>query len=172
MAKLSIYKYGRLDAGWRYCKAAFHPNGKIKPNIVILKGQEQKHAEGSYFLNFSNQWLPVGPDALEAQRKRAVRLAQMDYERLSGNVVAPTQASNMIQFAGERKIIQAEVDAYLVNLELAKRSLPGGFFPSFLTITARKKPKRGPWAARPFPTRRGGGEKRERKKEGGLFPYL
>jgi hypothetical protein len=122
MAKLSIYKYGRLDAGWRYCKAAFHPNGKIKPNIVILKGQEQKHAEGSYFLNFSNQWLPVGPDALEAQRKRAVRLAQMDYERLSGNVVAPTQASNMIQFAGERKIIQAEVDAYLVNLELAKRS--------------------------------------------------
>ena len=26
MAKLSIYKYVRTDKGWRYCKAAFHPN--------------------------------------------------------------------------------------------------------------------------------------------------
>jgi integrase len=121
VAKLSIYKYVRLSAGWRYCKAAFHPNGKIKPNFVIVKGQEEKHAEGRYFLNFNNRWLPVGDDALEAQRKRAVQLAQMEYERLSGKAVAPKQASNAVQLAGERKLIQLEVDAYLANLELAKR---------------------------------------------------
>jgi hypothetical protein len=36
VAKLSIYKYVRTDKGWRYCKAAFHPNGKIKPNVVVI----------------------------------------------------------------------------------------------------------------------------------------
>jgi hypothetical protein len=48
VAKLSIYKYVRTDKGWRYCKAAFHPNGKIKPNVVAVSGVEEKHAEGRY----------------------------------------------------------------------------------------------------------------------------
>jgi hypothetical protein len=51
MGKLSIYKYVRTGKGWRYCKAAFHPNGKIKPNVVVVEGREEKHPEGSYFLN-------------------------------------------------------------------------------------------------------------------------
>src|SRR5580704_12438669 len=37
--KFSIYKYVKLDGkGWRYARAAFHSNGKIKPNIVVVKG--------------------------------------------------------------------------------------------------------------------------------------
>jgi hypothetical protein len=56
MGKLSIYKYIRTGKGWRYCKAAFHPNGKIKPNVVVVEGREEKHPEGSYFLNFNRQW--------------------------------------------------------------------------------------------------------------------
>jgi hypothetical protein len=35
VAKLTIYKYVRTDKSWRYRKAAFHPNGKIKPNVVV-----------------------------------------------------------------------------------------------------------------------------------------
>ena len=84
MAKLSIYKYVRTDKGWRYCKAAFHPNGKIKPNIVVVGGIEEKHIEGRYFLNFNNQWIDVGEDALDAQRKRVLigrRLAPLSEHR-------------------------------------------------------------------------------------------
>jgi len=72
--KFSIYKYVKLEGkGWRYCRAAFHENGKIKPNVVIVKGRDgedaqESHPEGSYFLNFNNTWIPVGEDALEAQR--------------------------------------------------------------------------------------------------------
>src|SRR3974390_910459 len=84
MAKLSIYKYIRTAKGWRYCKAAFYPNGKIRPNVVIVSGVEEKHTEGRYFLNFNNQWIYVGLDALGAQRRRLLRLNQMEYARLSG----------------------------------------------------------------------------------------
>jgi len=65
MAKFSIYKQVRTDKGWRYCKAAFHPNGKIKPNVVVVSGVEEKHTEGRYFLNFNNEWIDVGLDALK-----------------------------------------------------------------------------------------------------------
>jgi hypothetical protein len=43
----------------------FHPNGKIKPNIVLVRGKEEKHAEGSYFLNYNNQWIAVGDSEVE-----------------------------------------------------------------------------------------------------------
>jgi hypothetical protein len=46
VAKLGIYKYVRTGASWRYCKAALHPNGKIKPNVVAVRGVEEKHTEG------------------------------------------------------------------------------------------------------------------------------
>jgi len=122
VAKLSIYKYVRTDKGWRYCKAAFHPNGKIKPNVVVISGVEEKHSEGRYFLNFNNQWIDVGEDALDAQRKRLLLLNQIEYERLSGRrpaAASPEQLS-LVEFSG-RKIIKDEVQAYLADLELTRR---------------------------------------------------
>ena len=122
MAKLSIYKYVRTDKGWRYCKAAFHPNGKIKPNVVVVSGVEEKHTEGKYFLNFSDQWIDVGEDALHAQRNRLLRLNQMEYERLSGRSAASAHLGqpSAVEFSG-RKVIKDEVEAYLADLELTRR---------------------------------------------------
>jgi hypothetical protein len=122
MAKLSIYKYVRTERGWRYCKAASHPNGKIKPNVVLVNGVEKKHTEGRYFLNFNNEWIDVGLDALEAQRKRLLRLNQMEYERPSGRSLAAASVaqSSVIVFSG-RKVIRDDVEGYLTDLELTRR---------------------------------------------------
>ncbi len=36
-SKFTLYKYVKLgDGSWRYKKAAFYSNGKIKPNLVIV----------------------------------------------------------------------------------------------------------------------------------------
>ncbi|MHB8485213.1 MAG: tyrosine-type recombinase/integrase [Candidatus Acidiferrales bacterium] len=144
MAKLSIYKYVRTDKGWRYCKAAFHPNGKIKPNVVVVGGVEEKHTEGRYFLNFNNHWIDVGEDALEAQRKRLLRLNQMEYERLSGRSAAAAHSGqpSVVEFSG-RKVIKDEVEAYFANLELAKRphrtvQSKRRFLTTFLSIVPKK----------------------------------
>jgi hypothetical protein len=62
--KFSVYKYVRLEGkGWRYKRAAYHPNKKIKPDVVLVKGvngkkAEEKHPEGSYFLYFHSTWIP------------------------------------------------------------------------------------------------------------------
>ncbi len=64
--KFTLYKYVKLQGGWRYCKAAFHDNGKIKPNVVIVgkDKHEEKHSEGSYYLAHAGQWIPVGDNSL------------------------------------------------------------------------------------------------------------
>jgi integrase len=117
MAKYTIYKYVRTDKGWRYCKAAFHPNGKIKPNVVIIGGREQRSTEGRYFLNYNNTWIDVGEDALEAQRRRQMRLAQIEYERLGGRVPAVDGKP-----APEPEMLWSAMDAYLAEIESAVRS--------------------------------------------------
>src|SRR5208283_621573 len=105
--KFSIYKYVKLEGkGWRYARAAYHPNGKIKPDAVLVKGLngknvEEKHPEGSYFLNFNNTWIPVRGDALEAQHQRKLKLNQVEYERLRGKTASPRP--NLVQLG--RKII-------------------------------------------------------------------
>jgi integrase len=144
MAKLTIYKYVRTDKGWRYCKAAFHPNGKIKPSFVVVGGVEEKHPEGSYFVNRCNQWIAVGGDALEAQRKRKLMLNQIEYERLAGNRRPDTIPGrpSVVEFSG-RKVIKDEVEAYLANLELAKRphrtvQSKRRFLTGFLSIIPKK----------------------------------
>ena len=76
--KYSIYKYVKLAGkGWRYARAVYHPNGKIKPDAVLVKdvngkNVEEKHPEGSYF---------VGPD-------RSMR-SNMQYAQFRSPSVAP-----------------------------------------------------------------------------------
>jgi hypothetical protein len=46
----TLYKRVQLSAGkWRYRKAAFHSNGKIKPHCVIVGGKEEK--------NLTSHWI-------------------------------------------------------------------------------------------------------------------
>jgi hypothetical protein len=63
-AKFSIYKYCKTDAGWRYFQSCVLPERKIKPNVVLVRGKEERHTEGGHFLNHRNQWIGVGDDAL------------------------------------------------------------------------------------------------------------
>ncbi len=85
-SKYTLYKYVKVDGTWRYCKAAYHDNSKIKPDIVFVNVKQallEKHPEGRYYMSHNGQWLDAGTDALEAQRKRKQRLALDEFNRLS-----------------------------------------------------------------------------------------
>jgi hypothetical protein len=39
--KVQLYKYIKLpDLGWRYCKAVFYPNNRVKPHAVVTPRAE------------------------------------------------------------------------------------------------------------------------------------
>jgi hypothetical protein len=46
--KLQLYKHIKISGKWRYCRAAIYSNGKVKPHVVVVGAQEEKHEEGSY----------------------------------------------------------------------------------------------------------------------------
>jgi integrase len=117
--KLSLYKSVKTERGWRYCKAAFHSNAKVKPNIVLVDRVEEKHAEGSYFTLSDNQWVALGNYALDAQRKLMGMNAQREFQRLSQT---PQLRETSVPAANNgRKLIREEIERYLEGLVAAKR---------------------------------------------------
>jgi hypothetical protein len=103
-------------AGWRYCRAAFHDNGKIKSDAVIVGSDkhEQKHPEGAYYLANAGQWIPAGDDALQAQRQRQKRVSLAECERLSGR--PSVQSSGVVPTYGKTPLAVAS-EKYFSNLE-------------------------------------------------------
>ena len=103
MVKLSISKSRSDKQRLEKQEAAFHPNGKIKPNFVIASGVQEKHAEGRYFLELQQSldrrkvW-----DALEAQRRGQLRLNNIEYARISRKDldVAIAERSSIVEFRG------------------------------------------------------------------------
>jgi hypothetical protein len=110
MAKFSLYKYVKSKGSWRYRRAAFHTtNKKIKPDIVIVNGGTP--SRGALLLEPSRRLIDVGLDALDAQRRRALRIAQLECERLGGAPVA-------IDERLKSETLATASAAYLENLAL------------------------------------------------------
>jgi len=115
ISKYTLYKYVKVDSTWRYCKAAYHYNSKIKPDVVFVNVKEgllEKHPEGRYYMSHSGGWIDAGTDALEAQRKRKQRLALDEFNRLSGKTSA--QSSSVLP---GRITLAAAAEKYFANCE-------------------------------------------------------
>jgi hypothetical protein len=52
--KFQLYKHIKISGKWRYCRAEIYSNGKVKPHVVVVGGQEEKHEEGSYCIRHKN----------------------------------------------------------------------------------------------------------------------
>jgi integrase/recombinase XerD len=103
--KFQLYKHIKISGKWRYCRAAIYSNGKVKPHVVVVGAQEEKHEEGSYCVRHKNSWIEAGTDPLEAQRMRSKLVDQTEYT--SVQPAAITKRTSLAQ-AAER---------YFTNLE-------------------------------------------------------
>jgi len=103
--KFQLYKHIKIKGKWRYCRAAIYSNGKVKPHVVVVGGQEEKHEEGSYCIRHKKSWIEVGTDPLDAQRMRSKLVDQTEYTAVQ--TVAVTNGMSLAQ-ASEK---------YLANLE-------------------------------------------------------
>jgi hypothetical protein len=118
ISKYTLYKYVKVDGTWRYCKAAYHENGKIRPDIVfanVKQGVLEKHVEGRYYMSHNGQWIDAGTDALEAQRKRKQRLALDEFKRLGDK--ASADVTVVFPDSPGRITLAAAAENYFANCE-------------------------------------------------------
>jgi hypothetical protein len=87
--RVQLYKYIKLPAlGWRYCKAVFHPNNRVKPHAVVTPNGEETIKDGCYCLYYNRKWEPVGNDPNEAQRLLQKKRGELQIYRKAAKPVS------------------------------------------------------------------------------------
>jgi integrase len=113
--KVSVTKRVRTLRGLRYCPVVVSANGRIKPDAVFVDSSEERHPEGSYYLNwYAGKRLmrvSVGKDSATATARRQQKEAELN-ARNNGIEVVPESS---------RRLLSVAVAGYLEDIELTKK---------------------------------------------------
>jgi len=84
-ASVRVLKQIKLPHRWVLATALFDSRGRIRPDHVRVKGKDETHPEGSYFIEWSEQGRlckqAVGPDAQHAADKARLKEAELTAQR-------------------------------------------------------------------------------------------
>jgi len=80
--EVNLTKRVQTSKGMRYCPVVLSANGRIKPDLVIVNGQPERHSEGAYYLEWRENGmrirLSVGKDSQEAAARRQRKEAELN----------------------------------------------------------------------------------------------
>ena len=115
--EVNLTKRVQTSKGPRYCPVGLSANGRVKPDLVVVNGQQERHPEGAYYLEWRENGrrvrLSVGKDAADASARRARKEAELNAVN-NGAAIMPEGKD------GHRSIA-ASVEDYLDETKLTKK---------------------------------------------------
>ena len=115
--QVNLTKRVQTPHGTRYCPVVLSANGRVKPEVVVVNGEEERHPEGAYYLEWRDGSkrirLSVGKDAQDAATRRLRKEAELNAMNNGISVLRRTETG----FAPFAKTV-AE---YLEEIKLTKK---------------------------------------------------
>jgi len=135
--EVNLTKRVQTSKGLRYCPVVLSPNGRVKPNLVIVNGHPERHPEGAYYLEWREKGtrvrLSVGKDAQEASARRLRKESELNAAN-NGVTVVPENGDNghhslaaaVAEFLDETKLTKKPktLAAYTTALNYFTESCP------------------------------------------------
>jgi integrase len=115
---VNVTKRIKTPQGLRYCPVVLSANGRIRPDWVVVNGAEERHPEGSYYLEWregaKRVRLSIGKDAATATARRMQKEAELNAKNNGIEVV-------LANGNGQRSF-GAAVTEYLEETKLTKKA--------------------------------------------------
>jgi integrase/recombinase XerD len=115
--EVNLTKRVQTSKGLRYCPVVLSPNGRVKPDLVLVNGRPEPHSEGAFYLEWreKGRWvrLSVGKDLRDAAARRQRKEAELN--ALNNGVSVLPEAGN------EHPSVAAAVAKFLDETELTKK---------------------------------------------------
>jgi integrase/recombinase XerD len=112
-----LTKRVQTEKGWSFCPVVYTARNQIRPNVVGVLGEEQRHEEGVYYLDWREDGkryrVPAGKDATEAENQRVTK----EKEFAARNAGVPVLA----QTDDNRISLTSAIAAYLEEVKLTKK---------------------------------------------------
>jgi len=114
--EVNLTKLVQTSKGPRYCPIAWAANGRIRPDVVMVNGQPERHTEGAYYLEWregpKRVRLSVGKDAVDAEGRRKRKAAELN---------AVNEGAALVPAAAGPRSLVALVGEYLEETKLTKK---------------------------------------------------
>src|ERR1017187_418163 len=114
---VNLTKRVQTANGMRYCPVAESANGRVKPDIVLVNGKEERHAEGAYYLEWregsKRVRLSVGKDPADASARRQRKEAELNAVNNGVSVVLDGENGN--------RSVAAAIADFLDETKLTKK---------------------------------------------------
>jgi hypothetical protein len=115
--EVNLTKRVQTPKGMRYCPVVLSPNGRVKPDLVLVNAKPEKHPEGAYYLEWREKGkrvrLSVGKDTQDAAARRQRKEAELNALN-NGVSVLPENGD------GHRSVAAAAAQ-FLEETELTKK---------------------------------------------------
>ncbi len=96
--EVNLAKRVQTPHGARYCRVVLSANGRVKPDVVVVNGKEERHLEGAYYLEWregaTRVRLSVGKDAADASARRLRKEAELNAVN-NGVAIVPENGDNV-----------------------------------------------------------------------------
>lgn len=112
--EVNLTKRIQTPHGWRYCRVVLSANGRVKPDLVLVNGEQETHKEGAYYLEWregaKRVRLSVGKDPADASARRQRKEAELNAINNGVSVVPDGQnghrsvAAVVAEFLDETKL--------------------------------------------------------------------
>jgi len=136
--EVNLTKRVKTAQGMRYCPVALSANGRVKPDLVLVNGKEERHPEGAYYLEWrqgsKRVRLSVGKDAADASTRRLRKEAELNAVN-HGITVGSDDEQN-----GHRSITGAAAD-FLDETKLTKKPKTWAAYSTSLAYFVESCPK-------------------------------
>ena len=116
--EVNLTKRIQTSKGARYCPVVVAANGRVKPDMIIINGEQERHPEGAYYLEWREHGrrvrLSAGKDAQDAAIRQQRKQAELQALN-NGVAVVPENGD-------ARKSIRAAAADYLEETKLTKKA--------------------------------------------------
>lgn len=135
--EVNLTKRVQTGKGMRYCPVVLSANGRVKPDVVLVNGQEERHSEGAYYLEWRDgskrRRLSVGKNAADASARRLAKEAELN--AINHGVAVTPQSAN-----GRRSLAAAVTD-FLDETKLTKKTKTLAAYSTALSYFVESCPK-------------------------------
>jgi integrase/recombinase XerD len=115
---VNVTKRVQTSKGLRYCPVVLSANGRVKPDVVLVNGREERHPEGAYYLEWregsKRVRLSVGKDAADAGARRQRKESELNALN-NGLAVVPENGDD------KHRSLAAAVTDFLDETKLTKK---------------------------------------------------
>lgn len=135
---VNVTKRVKTPQGPRYCPVVLSANGRIRPDWVLVNGTEERHPEGSYYLEWREGTkrvrLSIGKDAATATARRLQKEAELNAKN-NGIKVLPLNGNN------NHRSLAIAVEDFLEETKLTKKSKTLAAYTTSLNYFTESCPK-------------------------------